>query len=247
MRENSFKESTMNKKTYLIAAGVAVAILAGCSQETKEHAKAAAEGAAKDTAAALQQAKAKSADLVAQAKAKASEAMEKAKQAAAEAVEKAKEGAVKVKEEASEAASQAMEKAKEGTAAAMEKAKEMTTQAQEAAKAKTAEVATAVQEKAAEVGQKVSGGTESKSDNAAKGEALFAKCAGCHGAKGQMKALGKSPVIAGEAADAIIEKLKAYKAGTRNAYGMGGVMQGQVAGLSDEDIRALAEYISKLK
>jgi cytochrome c553 len=213
------------KKSYLIAAGLSIALLAGCSQETKEHAKAAAEGAAKDTAAAVQQAKEKSADLVSQAKAKASEAMEKAKHTA----------------------SKAMEKVKEGTAEVAEKAKEMAAKAQEAAKAKTAEVASAVQEKSAEVSQKVSGGMGAKSDDSAKGAALFAKCAGCHGAKGQMKALGKSPVIAGEPAASIVEKLKAYKAGTRNAYGMGGVMQGQVAGLSDEDIQVLAEYISKLK
>jgi cytochrome c553 len=224
------------KKSYWVAASVAVALLAGCSQETKEHAKATAESAAKDTAVVVEKVKEKSADLMAQAKAKAAEAMEKAKEKAAE-----------VKEKAVESASQAVEKAKEATAQAVETTKEATAKAVEAAKAKTAEVATVAQEKAAEAAKSVAGGTEAGSDTSAKGATLFAKCAGCHGADGKMKALGKSPVIAGEDAASIAEKLKGYKAGTRNAYGMGGVMQGQVAGLSDEDIQALAEYISKLK
>ena len=82
---------------------------------------------------------------------------------------------------------------------------------------------------------------------AANGEALFKKCAGCHGADGGQKALGKSEVIKGWEAAKTEEALKGYKAGTRNAHGMGGVMKGQVAAMSDADIKALADYISKLK
>jgi cytochrome c553 len=41
--------------------------------------------------------------------------------------------------------------------------------------------------------------------------------------------------------------LKGYKAGTLNKHGMGMLMKGQVASLSDADIKALAEYIHGLK
>ncbi len=81
---------------------------------------------------------------------------------------------------------------------------------------------------------------------AADGAALFKKCAGCHGAKGEKKALNKSHVIQGWAVDKTEKALKGYKDGS---YGgpMKGVMKGQVASLSDADIKTLAEYISKLK
>ncbi len=82
---------------------------------------------------------------------------------------------------------------------------------------------------------------------AADGAALFKKCAGCHGAKGEKKALGKSAVIAGLDAAKIEEDLKGYKAGTLNQHGMGGLMKGQVASYSDADIKAVAEYIHGLK
>jgi cytochrome c553 len=81
---------------------------------------------------------------------------------------------------------------------------------------------------------------------AADGAALYAKCAGCHGADGKTKALGKSAPIAGLPADTIVKDLEGYKAGTLNKHGMGGVMKGQVAALSEADMKALAEYISKL-
>ncbi len=82
---------------------------------------------------------------------------------------------------------------------------------------------------------------------AADGAALFKKCAGCHGAKGEKKALGKSAVIAGLDAAKVEENLKGYKAGTLNQHGMGGLMKGQVASYSDADIKAVAEYIHGLK
>ena len=83
--------------------------------------------------------------------------------------------------------------------------------------------------------------------DAGKGKALFAKCAGCHGQKGEKKALGKSEVIGGWDAAKTEEALKGYKAGTRNVHTMGGLMKGQVAAYSDADIKAVAAYISTLK
>ena len=79
----------------------------------------------------------------------------------------------------------------------------------------------------------------------ADGAALFAKCAGCHGADGKTKALGKSAPIAGMAAADVVKDLEGYKAGTLNKHGMGGVMKGQ-ANMSADDMKALGEYISKL-
>ena len=81
---------------------------------------------------------------------------------------------------------------------------------------------------------------------AADGAALFKKCAGCHGAKAEKKALGKSKVIAGWAAADTEKALKGYKDGS---YGgaMKGLMKGQVASYSDEDIAAVSKYIEGLK
>ena len=81
----------------------------------------------------------------------------------------------------------------------------------------------------------------------ADGAALFKKCAGCHGAKGEKKALGKSAVIGGMDVATLVEDLKGYKAGKTNNHGMGMMMKSQVASLSDADIQALAEYIHGLK
>ena len=82
---------------------------------------------------------------------------------------------------------------------------------------------------------------------AADGAALYKKCAGCHGPKGEKKALSKSAVIQGWDVAKTTEALKGYKAGTRNVQGMGGLMKGQVAALDDESMKAVAEYIHGLK
>jgi len=81
----------------------------------------------------------------------------------------------------------------------------------------------------------------------ADGAALYAKCAGCHGQKGEKSALGKSAVIQGMDAAKLEELINGYKAGTLNQHGMGALMNGQVKGMSDADIKAVAEYISGLK
>lgn len=83
--------------------------------------------------------------------------------------------------------------------------------------------------------------------SAADGGALYQKCAACHGAKGEKAALGKSEVIAGWKSDKVLDALKGYKAGTRNTKGMGALMKGQTASLSDADMKALADHIAGLK
>jgi len=72
----------------------------------------------------------------------------------------------------------------------------------------------------------------------------FQKCAGCHGANGEKKALGKSKIIKDMSKADIAAALHGYKDGT---YGgpMKGLMKGQVAGLSDADITTISEKIGK--
>lgn len=82
---------------------------------------------------------------------------------------------------------------------------------------------------------------------AADGAALYKKCAACHGAKGEKKALGKSEVIDTWDTAKIADALKGYKAGTRNVHGMGALMKGQVAPYTDADIEAVSAYIAGLK
>ncbi len=81
---------------------------------------------------------------------------------------------------------------------------------------------------------------------AADGAGLFKVCAGCHGANAEKPALGKSQIIQGWDATKIKKALKGYKNGS---YGgsMKGVMKGQVARLSETDIKVLAQHIETLK
>ena len=81
----------------------------------------------------------------------------------------------------------------------------------------------------------------------ADGAALFAKCAGCHGQNGEKAALGKSAIIKGQDAAKTVEQIKGYKAGTLNQHGMGALMKGQVASMSDADIQAVADHIAAMK
>jgi cytochrome c553 len=45
----------------------------------------------------------------------------------------------------------------------------------------------------------------------------------------------------------ILTSLHGYKAGTLNKNGMGGVMKGNAAKLSDADMKAVADYIASIK
>ncbi len=81
---------------------------------------------------------------------------------------------------------------------------------------------------------------------AADGKTLFAACGACHGVDGKTAALGKSVVIAGQAKDVLVTKMKGYKAGTIDLTGNGALMKGQMANLDDAQMDALADYISKL-
>ena len=72
----------------------------------------------------------------------------------------------------------------------------------------------------------------------------YAKCAGCHGANGEKAALGKSKIIKDLTKAEFVAALKGYQDGT---YGgaMKGLMAGQVKGLDDAAIQAIADQITK--
>jgi cytochrome c-type protein NapB len=74
--------------------------------------------------------------------------------------------------------------------------------------------------------------------------ANVAACAGCHGANFEKKALGKSKIVKDMTKADIEKALKGYKDGS---YGgaMKGLMKGQVAKLSDADIKEIAEKYGK--
>ena len=77
-------------------------------------------------------------------------------------------------------------------------------------------------------------------------EEIFQRCGICHGDKGQKKSLGVSRPIAGMSAAEVVKDLQEYKAGKRNTYGQGIMMQGQATKLSDEQMKAIAVLIESL-
>ena len=145
---------------------------------------------------------------------------------------KVEEIAQEVQKEAPATIEAAVQKVEEVTKVVMETAPEVV-------KEKLAVAQQAVVEASAPVIEAVKEATAPAID----GAALYAKCAGCHGASAEKKALGKSKVIKGWTATQTAESLKGYKAGT---YGgaMKGIMKSQVANMSDAQIDALSAYIA---
>ncbi|MCF6340849.1 MAG: c-type cytochrome [Sulfurimonas sp.] len=78
------------------------------------------------------------------------------------------------------------------------------------------------------------------------GATLYNKCAGCHGAKGEKVALGKGKVIADMTEEELNISMNGYIAGT---YGgaMKGLMKGQIANFSKDDIKAVSTHIASFK
>ena len=72
----------------------------------------------------------------------------------------------------------------------------------------------------------------------------YAKCVACHGANGEKVALGTSKIIKDMPKAEFIAAIKGYQDGT---YGgkMKGLMVGQVKGLDDATIEAIADQIIK--
>jgi len=213
------------KKITLLSLVAATVLFTGCGEDAK---KAAADAASAVT------------DTV---KEHATAAMDSAKSAAADAVEATKAKAVEAASEVREAASA---KVADATQALKEKAAEATEKVTGVVKQTAERVIDPSKEVGAADATPAETTQSATTTDSASGKVAFAKCAGCHGADGKTKALGKSEIIAGQSVADLETKLAAYKAGTRNVAGMGMLMKGQVSAMSDEDIKAVAEYISSL-
>lgn len=76
------------------------------------------------------------------------------------------------------------------------------------------------------------------------GAKLYAKCASCHGANGEKVALNVSKIIKDLTKENFISSVKGYQDGT---YGgkMKTLMAGQVKSLTDDEIKAIADFIVK--
>ena len=74
---------------------------------------------------------------------------------------------------------------------------------------------------------------------------MIFRSAACHGADGKTLSMGKSKAIAGWSVEQTMTALNGYKDGS---YGgaLKAVMKGQVSPMSETQMKAVAEYISKL-
>ena len=81
---------------------------------------------------------------------------------------------------------------------------------------------------------------------AADGAEIYkSKCFSCHGDKAAKAALNKSQIIAGWDAEKTVKSLTGYKNGEGGP--MKAVMKPIASGLSDEDMKAVAETIASFK
>lgn len=71
-------------------------------------------------------------------------------------------------------------------------------------------------------------------------------CSGCHGPAGQGNPAAGYPHISGQHASYIAAQLTAYRDGTRGDYATAQIMHGVTRGLSNQDIKALAAYVTGL-
>lgn len=131
---------------------------------------------------------------------------------------------------------------KETTAAAAEEVKKEVAPVVETVKEEAATATAAVEQKVEEVAAAVAGEIAPVNQ---KGMDIFVKCSACHGQKAEKKALGTSQIIKGWSAEQVVSSLKGYK---NKTYGgsMKTIMISQVATLKDDDIEAVAQYISGL-
>lgn len=72
-------------------------------------------------------------------------------------------------------------------------------------------------------------------------------CAACHGPVGQGNPGVMYPRLGGQNATYVAAQLTAYKNGTRGSKGPGLIMQDVASKLTDEEIQALASYVSGLQ
>jgi len=105
------------------------------------------------------------------------------------------------------------------------------------APAPVAEMPAAVEEKVAEVKEVVAAVAAAPS-----GEKAYATCVGCHGAKGEG---GVGPRLNNQTVADVVAKLEKYKSGEQVGP-MTGMMAPMAAGLSADDMKVIAEYVTTL-
>jgi cytochrome c len=71
-------------------------------------------------------------------------------------------------------------------------------------------------------------------------------CGACHGADAKTPIMPLYPKIAGQAKEYVAQQLTDIKSGARN-NGQTAAMKGIMAGVSEEEISAISEYVSSLK
>ena len=84
-------------------------------------------------------------------------------------------------------------------------------------------------------------GAAQAAGDAAAGKAKSASCAGCHGDKGQ--GMAPFPALAGIPQAEQLKALQEFKSGAR----VNPIMNGNAAGLSDQDMADLAAYFASFK
>jgi cytochrome c len=83
---------------------------------------------------------------------------------------------------------------------------------------------------------------------AADGAALYKDktCSACHGPKGDKPLMPNYPKVAGQNAAYLEQQMKDIKSGARN-NGQTAAMKGVMHLVNDEEIKAIAEHLAKLK
>jgi len=82
---------------------------------------------------------------------------------------------------------------------------------------------------------------------AADGKDLYTAkgCTACHGADAKSPIMPQYPKIAGQGKEYLVQQMTDIKSGARN-NGQTAVMKGIMASVSEDEIKALAEYLSGL-
>lgn len=83
---------------------------------------------------------------------------------------------------------------------------------------------------------------------AADGAALYTAkgCTACHGADAKSPIMPAYPKIAGQGKEYLVQQMNDIKSGARN-NGQTAAMKGVMAGVSADEITAIAEYLAGLK
>ena len=250
-------------KKILISSAVAVLLFAGCGEDKKVTTEVAKTEVATNTESTLDTVSKAASDITATVKdagekvidnttavvSKTTDTViEKSKAVMEDAKEMAKEVAVSANEKTEEikdseevaAISQKVEEVKEVATEAASTVNKKVTGIIDSTSKKAEDKKTESVEKVEEVKTKVE--EKTSSINA---KALFAACSACHGQNGELAALGKSQIIKGWDKAKVVAALNGYKDGSYGGV-MKGVMKGQVVTKSEEEIDALAEFVSNL-